>query len=642
LFVTGTLVVVTASAGAAGTVTQDPPTTNNTTVDASSTFTDQLNATGDGSEVTYAVVTDTGILVSPTGAVTTTGLLAVGTYSASGTDSDVTGDAGTWSYSLDVAASTIAQVSPTTGTTTVSGSLAFSDQLNVSGNNGAVTYATTATSPALTVNPSTGVVTTTGQLSPGSYSVSGTDSDADGNAGVWAYSLMVASPALSPGGHALVQTSATTGSTSSSASATFAPPAVTVGGSTGTVTFTTTTASAGLKVTSGGVITVTASLAPGSYTVSGTDLDSSSDTGVWTYTLRVSHPVETVTFLANGGKGSMGAQTDDQAAPLTSNEFIRKGYTFVDWNTAADGTGTSYANRETYAFTEPLALYARWKRGKVAFHRVTFFAHGGKGSMAVQRENAATGLSKVKFTRKGYAFANWNTKANGKGVSFANQVTYSFKRNLSLYARWKKDKRPPTKPEFTVTFDANGGLGVMASEKGRAPAALSQVTFTRKGYTFASWNTKAGGSGANYANRAEYPFGSSVNLFAQWVKVKKTVAPPPIVYGGMTLGPFARGSSTLTPGLKSQISDIAGDVRSQHKFQIALLGFGDTLPGTGTSSSKNVALGRARARAVASYLQGRLSALSLKGGWSISIGAVGTGKTNSGQIESALVSVTLS
>jgi outer membrane protein OmpA-like peptidoglycan-associated protein len=124
--------------------------------------------------------------------------------------------------------------------------------------------------------------------------------------------------------------------------------------------------------------------------------------------------------------------------------------------------------------------------------------------------------------------------------------------------------------------------------------------------------------------------------------VKKTVAPPPIVYGGMTLGPFARGSSTLTPGLKSQISDIAGDVRSQHKFQIALLGFGDTLPGTGTSSSKNVALGRARARAVASYLQGRLSALSLKGGWSISIGAVGTGKTNSGQIESALVSVTLS
>jgi uncharacterized repeat protein (TIGR02543 family) len=51
---------------------------------------------------------------------------------------------------------------------------------------------------------------------------------------------------------------------------------------------------------------------------------------------------------------------------LTSNHFTRTGYTFVDWNIAASGKGTSYANRATYAFTSSTNLYAQWKKIKVA------------------------------------------------------------------------------------------------------------------------------------------------------------------------------------------------------------------------------------------------------------------------------------
>jgi uncharacterized repeat protein (TIGR02543 family) len=640
LLLTGTFLISAVPASATGgTVTQGTPTSGATTVDNSSAFSDQLSAAGDGSTVDYTtLVSDTGINVSSTGAVTTTGTLAQGTYSASGTDADQDSDAGTWSYTLSVAASTITQVSPTSAATTASESAAFADQLNVTGNNGAVTFSTSSPSPELTVS-SSGAVTTNGQLAEGDYSASGTDTDADGDAGVWSYTLAVASGAIAPGGQALVQTSATTGATTTSGSATFVPPAIAVSGSIGAVIFTTTTSSTGLQVASGGVISVTGTLAAGSYTVSGTDHDASGDVGTWTYTLTVTNGLQTVNFEPNGGTGTMAAQTEDQPTPLTLNKFTRAGYTFVDWFTSANGTGTPYANGASYSFATSITLYAQWKEGKSVYHQVTFFANGGRGSMAAERENTPTGLTNVTFTRKGYTFAGWNSKAGGKGKSFNNRATYSFRSSLSLYAQWKKVRRAPI---FTVTFAANGGKGVMASETGNAPAALTQEAFTRAGYTFVDWNTGAKGSGATYANRADYSFGANVTLYAQWKKIKKAVPPPPpITYGGLILGPFASGSSALTPGLESQIRDLAETVKSRGKSEIALHGFGDNLSGANDTSATNVGLGRARAQVVASYLAARLSALGVKG-WSISVEATGATTTRSGQIDSAQVSVTLS
>ena len=49
----------------------------------------------------------------------------------------------------------------------------------------------------------------------------------------------------------------------------------------------------------------------------------------------------------------------------------------------------------------------------------------------------------------------------------------------------------------TVTFDANGGTGTMASQAvlSTTDTKLNANTFTRSGYTFRGWNTKANGSG---------------------------------------------------------------------------------------------------------------------------------------------------
>lgn len=70
----------------------------------------------------------------------------------------------------------------------------------------------------------------------------------------------------------------------------------------------------------------------------------------------------TITFDANGGDGSMDPQTANSGedAVLTGNSFTREHYTFKEWNTAQDGSGTSYENGATVNFTENTTLYAIW------------------------------------------------------------------------------------------------------------------------------------------------------------------------------------------------------------------------------------------------------------------------------------------
>ena len=184
----------------------------------------------------------------------------------------------------------------------------------------------------------------------------------------------------------------------------------------------------------------------------------------------------------------------------------------------------------------------------------------------------------------------------------------------------------------------------MSTQRHAKPEALTRNSFTRSGYSFVNWNTAANRSGASYANRATYSFASSTTLYAQWKKNKK-ITPPPTKNTGPAIGPFALGSSTLSPLLESQIQNIADQVKVFRDTKIALLGYGDKLTAAAERNSalsaKNVELGRARAQAVATYLQGRLAALGLTG-WTISIAAAGAAKAGSIQYEIAIVIATLS
>lgn len=67
---------------------------------------------------------------------------------------------------------------------------------------------------------------------------------------------------------------------------------------------------------------------------------------------------------------------------------------------------------------------------------VIYEANGGSGSMAMQVRTTAGSLTSNTFTRSGYVFTGWNTKANGTGTTYANGATYNFASHTVLYAQW--------------------------------------------------------------------------------------------------------------------------------------------------------------------------------------------------------------
>ncbi len=86
-------------------------------------------------------------------------------------------------------------VTPISATVTVANSAKFATTLDATGFSGSptFTYVATSTNPALVLNPSTGVITTSGTLAVGSYIIGGTVSDTNGDSGSWAFTLNVAS-----------------------------------------------------------------------------------------------------------------------------------------------------------------------------------------------------------------------------------------------------------------------------------------------------------------------------------------------------------------------------------------------------------------------------------------------------------------
>lgn len=74
---------------------------------------------------------------------------------------------------------------------------------------------------------------------------------------------------------------------------------------------------------------------------------------------------------------------------------------------------------------------------------------------------------------------------------------------------------------FIVEFDANGGEGTMESQifMDGEEKALSANQFSREGYKFDCWNTRADGLGTYYGNREKLIVSSDMVMYAQWIEI---------------------------------------------------------------------------------------------------------------------------
>ncbi|MBR3871270.1 MAG: InlB B-repeat-containing protein [Paludibacteraceae bacterium] len=159
--------------------------------------------------------------------------------------------------------------------------------------------------------------------------------------------------------------------------------------------------------------------------------------------LNASEQKSTITFNANGGNGYMSEliYEKDETKSLFYNTFEREGSIFVGWNTKADGSGDNYSDGQNIQPTEDLTLYAQWE--KIQYFIISFDANGGAGSMSTSMtfgKGETKTLTANAFTRTGYTFTGWNTKADGTGTSYSDKQSITPTENLILYAQWEESK----------------------------------------------------------------------------------------------------------------------------------------------------------------------------------------------------------
>ena len=153
--------------------------------------------------------------------------------------------------------------------------------------------------------------------------------------------------------------------------------------------------------------------------------------------------IYTITYSANGGKGTMSTQNKVSGidATIYSNGFEPpSGKYFDNWNTKANGTGESYEENSSYNKDSSIVLYAQWANVTTTdINIITFNSNGGKGSMTSL--NKISGASVIVSNNgfeppPGKTFIRWNTKADGTGDSYIPGQLYGKNKDATLYAQW--------------------------------------------------------------------------------------------------------------------------------------------------------------------------------------------------------------
>ena len=234
-----------------------------------------------------------------------------------------------------------------------------------------------------------------------------------------------------------------------------------------------------------------------------------------------------ISFDANGGDGEMDDVTCayDAESELPTCTFTRGGYTFSSWNTASDGSGTSFEDGGTVIDLaegegDEVTLFAIWQPNT---YNIAFNANGGTGEMETISCSYGTSveLPACTFERSGYAFAGWGswylaTEASFEDGETVTDLTQTNGATITLFAVWSA-------VTYEVAFDANGGTGEMETISctyGEG-IVLDHCTFALEGCAFSGWSLDATAENPTWADCAAIDDladeeGATVTLFAIW------------------------------------------------------------------------------------------------------------------------------
>ncbi|MBL8033129.1 MAG: SBBP repeat-containing protein [Leptospiraceae bacterium] len=158
-----------------------------------------------------------------------------------------------------------------------------------------------------------------------------------------------------------------------------------------------------------------------------------------------------LTYDANGASSGT-APTDTARYAAGSNATVQgntgglalTNFTFAGWNTAADGSGTTYVAAASYPMpSSHVTLYARWVENPK--YTISYSGNGSTGGVVpLDAGQYYTGTSVLVSQNTGGLYKNadlfvgWNTQADGSGASYMpGQAITVGAANISLFAMWQ-------------------------------------------------------------------------------------------------------------------------------------------------------------------------------------------------------------
>lgn len=237
----------------------------------------------------------------------------------------------------------------------------------------------------------------------------------------------------------------------------------------------------------------------------------------------------TLSFDAGGGSGAPGAQScvargtaTSCSVTISSTRPTRSGYDFLGWASAAGAVAAEYDGGDKLTLDGDKILHAVWKKIQTTTTlTLTYHANGGSGAPNAQTcstltSSCAVTISSTKPTRTNYTFVGWATTASATTASYNPGGSITLSKNTTIYAVWKNN--------YAIRFNGNGSTGGTMSNLTMVYGTARKLTtnaFSRTGYTFSGWNTKADGTGTAYSNGQSVnnlttTAGKVIDLYAQW------------------------------------------------------------------------------------------------------------------------------
>jgi len=204
-----------------------------------------------------------------------------------------------------------------------------------------------------------------------------------------------------------------------------------------------------------------------------------------------------------------------------TGSLVKAGSAFANWNTQADGSGTTYTPDQVFLMgSSNITLYAQWSTTfyTVSFNSQTATIPASPASMSIASGGTVSSLPTVPL-RTGYTFGGWFTAVSGGGTEFTTSTVVTG--DIIVYAKWSE--------LYTVTYNGNGNTsgtvpidssGYTNSQEVSVLGNTGSLVKLQDGISLSlvGWNTQADGSGTDYALASStYTMGSeNITLYAKW------------------------------------------------------------------------------------------------------------------------------